>query len=64
MKQILAMHKTAFVYAGVRSLESAIDLEKLKVRYADRIAIVKCVSGDSEGNAALAKRNRGAPRPC
>ena len=55
MKQILAMHETAFVYAGVRNPESAAELEKLRVKYTDRIAIVKCVSGDSEGNAALAK---------
>lgn len=53
--QILAMHETAFVYAGARNTESAPELEKLRAKYPGRIVLVKCVSGDSKGNTTLAK---------
>lgn len=52
---ILAKHENSFVYAGARSPENAIALHELKTKYPGRIEVVKCISGDTEGNATLAK---------
>lgn len=52
---ILEKHENAFVYAGVRDPDNASSLQNLRVKYSDRIAVVKCVSADVEGNAALGK---------
>ncbi len=53
--QILAAHDNAFVYAGVRNLDNASALKDVEIRYPTRIAVVKCVSADVEGNTALGK---------
>ncbi|KJA15534.1 hypothetical protein HYPSUDRAFT_219976 [Hypholoma sublateritium FD-334 SS-4] len=53
--QILAKHDSAFVYAGSREPESSIALNELKIQYPGRISVVKLVSADVKGNAALAK---------
>ena len=55
VKRILETHKSAFVYAGARDPERATALHELIAAHGDRLAIVKCVSADEEGNAALAK---------
>ncbi len=52
---ILEKHAEAFVYAGARDPENATSLRNLQAKYPDRIALVKCVSADVEGNAALAR---------
>ena len=43
------------MYAGARNPDNATSLAELKVKYPDRLAIVKLVSADVEGNAAVAK---------
>ena len=43
------------MYAGAREPAKATQLKELAQKYPGRIAIVKCVSADVEGNAALAK---------
>ncbi|PPQ79770.1 hypothetical protein CVT25_003323 [Psilocybe cyanescens] len=53
--QVLEKHENAFVYAGARNTEAATALEELKDKFPGRIAIVKCVSGDSVENAAVAQ---------
>ncbi|KJA17378.1 hypothetical protein HYPSUDRAFT_146577 [Hypholoma sublateritium FD-334 SS-4] len=53
---IAASRPNAFVYAGVRDPTKAVALEALSNVYPGRIAIVKCVSADAEGNALLAKK--------
>ncbi len=55
MSSIVASHPEAFVYAGARDPYNATELEELAKKYAGRIAVVKCVSADAEGNAELAK---------
>ena len=55
VSQILALHDDAFVYAGAREPAQATQLKTLEKKYLGRIATVKCVSADVEGNAALAK---------
>ncbi|KJA22262.1 hypothetical protein HYPSUDRAFT_41161 [Hypholoma sublateritium FD-334 SS-4] len=52
---ILEKHNNAFVYAGVRNPDNASSLQNLQTKYSDRIAVVKCVSADVEGNIALGK---------
>ena len=44
-----------FVYAGARDPDNASSLRNLETKYPDRLAVVKCVSADVEGNATLAK---------
>ena len=51
--QILQAHDDAFVYAGVRNPDNASALKDLELKYPNRIAVVKCVSADVEGNTAL-----------
>ncbi|KJA23333.1 hypothetical protein HYPSUDRAFT_201362 [Hypholoma sublateritium FD-334 SS-4] len=53
---IAASRPNAFIYAGVRDPTKAVALEALSNVYPGRIAIVKCVSADAEGNALLAKK--------
>ncbi|PPQ80882.1 hypothetical protein CVT25_001891 [Psilocybe cyanescens] len=53
--QALEKHENAFVYAGVRNPEAATALQELKDKFPGRIEIVKCVSGDSVGNAVVAQ---------
>lgn len=53
--QILAKHHTAFIYAGARDPDKASALLDLKNKHPDRLAIVKLVSADVEGNAEVAK---------
>ena len=43
------------MYAGAREPEKATALKAIAEKYPSRIAIVKCVSADVEGNSALAK---------
>lgn len=52
---ILETHEDAFVYAGARDPDNSIALKDLSQEYPGRISIVKCVYGDSDGNAAMAK---------
>ena len=51
--QILQAHDDAFVYAAVRNPDNASALKDLELKYPNRIAVVKCVSADVEGNTAL-----------
>ncbi|KJA22326.1 hypothetical protein HYPSUDRAFT_164726 [Hypholoma sublateritium FD-334 SS-4] len=53
--QILEEHDSAFVYAGVRDPENAPALSGLQIKHPNRIAVVKCVSADVEGNVALGR---------
>ena len=53
--QILQAHDDAFVYAAVRNPDNASALKDLEIKYPTRIAVVKCLSADIEGNTALAK---------
>ncbi|KJA22259.1 hypothetical protein HYPSUDRAFT_186447 [Hypholoma sublateritium FD-334 SS-4] len=53
---ILEKHDNAFVYAGVRDPDNASSLQNLRVKYSNRIAVVKCVSADVESNAALGRK--------
>ncbi len=53
MTQILETLDNVFVYAGVRNPDNAPALKDLEVKYPTRIAVVKCVSADVEGNTAL-----------
>ena len=52
---ILINRPAAFVYAGVRDPEKASALNELGEKYPERLAVVKLVSADVEGNRALAK---------
>lgn len=55
MTEILGKHDSAVVYAGARDPEKAVALHELKARYQERITIVRLISGDVEGNAAIAQ---------
>lgn len=55
MSRILAAQDNAFVYAAARDPQKATELKSLAEKYPGRIALVKCVSADVEGNSALAK---------
>lgn len=52
---MLTKHDEAFVYAGVREPEKATALKELKSKYPGKLAIVKLISGDVEGNTIVAK---------
>ncbi|KJA22257.1 hypothetical protein HYPSUDRAFT_41152 [Hypholoma sublateritium FD-334 SS-4] len=52
---ILEKHSNAFVYAGVRDPDNATSLQNLQAKYSDRIAVVRCISADAEGNASLGR---------
>ncbi|KJA22252.1 hypothetical protein HYPSUDRAFT_41145, partial [Hypholoma sublateritium FD-334 SS-4] len=56
VSRILEKHDKAFVYAGVRRPENESPLNQLQIKYPGRLEIVKCVSADVEGNAALAQQ--------
>ncbi|KAH9478242.1 putative oxidoreductase C24B10.20 [Psilocybe cubensis] len=56
VQHALEKHENAFVYAGARDPDKANALHELKEKFVGRLEIVKCVSGDSEGNAVVAKQ--------
>lgn len=51
---ILEKHDQTFVYAGARDPGTATSLQNLQAKYPSRIQLIKCVSADVAGNAALA----------
>ena len=53
--RILEKNDHDFIYAGVRDPDNASSLGDLQTKYSGRIALVKCVSADVEGNTTLAK---------
>jgi len=53
---VLSKQPDAFIYAGARDPDSAADLRALVHGHPGRLEIVKCVSGDEEGNRLFAKR--------
>ena len=55
MTRILGKNDHDFVYAGVRDPDNASSLGELQRKYSGRIALVKCVSADVEGNTTLSK---------
>lgn len=55
VQHALEKHGDAFVYAGARDPDKATALQELKKKFSGRLEVVKCVSGDTLGNAAVAK---------
>lgn len=58
MSQILAKHDDAFVYAGARDPQESAALKELETRYHGRIAVVKYIAADVQGNRAIAEEIR------